>query len=965
MRYATIFQVILIVIGLCLGLFTLMAIGLLFGLGEEETLLVWRRGGLIGLAFSSLIAVLYSLHWRKKQIRFNAEMSAEGSTYSLAPRVSDASPTCDFWRRAPVSYIPRDGDGLCPHIAFELNGDSQLILFTLRSPTADYLDKQMLAEVATEWPKTEIRPAFRQQKDIPPTFEREMFVDPPHVLTQDPRMHLYWRELRPRYHHVLPLHTPDRGKDTDATPGSVKVKALLAALNTIPADGQGGIQFLVRPAPHSIFRAWEREAQKLQNRLNQRGSRMTGNADRTMSTNTQFGPGDEVVLQQKRDLIANRLRHESSTYEICLRVWSVSPHPAQARQEVKRIGNQVMAVLRGRFNHLTLGRSGKDWDTILNRRFPFWGGFIMTAPELGQLMRLPAAETARPFSKLHQAGANPLPPEGRIIAAAHEVIAVEQQLNGSSDKPVTANKRAYGTFVDASGQQILIGHPFAATTTHGLVTGSTGTGKSVAAANMALQDWLSGASVLVLDPHGTLIDDILRGVPTDREKDVVILDPADQQPFRFNVCQVNGELGLDVATEKVMEAIRVGTGASWQTSVGMREVLFNAVVLALGTNDQASMLDVAAVLDNEKRAAILRRNGAHLPQVKAAADFWRSKFPSWNDRDQKQALAAAQRRIDAFVRLGILRRTIGSSGRSVNLAEAIDRGRLILAPMPDEMGGEAKRIWGAILVREFIQVLRQQSAAGTTAQRATLIVDEVADSIGTLAGFIKVIITQLRKYGASAYFFAQNFSQLPEDVRQEMISNCRTQICFGAGIDDAEIAARILGQGVTAQDIQNLPPYHAYARLAVPGAQAEPVLIRMLPPVREKEPPPRPGPSARQPLSSHLPQLGETVPENLQAGLADKEIVAYLEKHAAGRSDELIKFLLSLPQERFEHICWVKRAYDQERRRRLLLFPGLVADKVRRIRALSRYQYGVPWWMSDTGYYHQLNEARGGRRERF
>lgn len=963
MRYATVFQITLIVIGLCLGFFILAAIGLLVGLGGEETLLSLRRYTLMGLALSSLTAVVYGLHWRKKQIRLNEEMAAAGRTFSLAPRVSDVPPSCDFWRRAPIGFLPRGGDALCPHVTFEVNRDSQAMLFTLRAPTADGLDKHMTAEVAVEWPKTEIRPAVQHKKEIPPAHEGEIFVDPPHTRAQEPQARVFWQELRPLKHHVYPLHTPEPEPGSQPGAGSIQATTLLAALNTLPADAQAGIQLLVRPAPRSVFRAWRRVANNLQNQLNQRGSKITGNAERTVTTHTQFGPSNEAELRQNLALITNRLRDEAFTYEVCLRIWSVNPHPARARQEVKRICKHITAALRGRLNELTEGRHGRDWETVLTRRFPFWGGFMMTATELGQFMRLPGVAAAAPFAKLHQAGANPLPPEGRIIAEPHEVIAVEQ-LNGHTNGRPVANKRAYGTFVDASGQQLLIGHSFAATTTHGLVTGSTGTGKSVAAANIALQDWLSGAGVLVLDPHGNLIEDILRGVPADREKDVVILDPADQQPFRFNVCQVNNELGLDVATEKVMEAIRIGTGASWQTSVGMREVLFNAVVLALGTIPQASMLDVAAVLDDEKRAAILRRSGVRLPQVKAAVDFWRSKFPSWNDRDQKQALAAAQRRIDAFVRLGMLRRTIGSSGRSVNLAEAIGRGRLILAPMPDEMGGEAKRIWGAILVREFIQVLRQQNETGAVSQRATLIVDEVADSIGTLAGFIKVIVTQLRKYGASAYFFAQNFSQLPEDVRQEMISNCRTQICFSAGVDDAQVAARILGQGVTAYDIQNLPPYHAFARLAVPGAQAQPVLIRMLPPVREKEPPPQPGLAARQPLSSHLPQPGEAAPENLQAGLLDKEIVAYLEKHAAGRSDDLIKFLLSLPQERFEHICGMKRAYDQERRRRLLLFPGLVADKVRRIRALSRYQYGAPWWMSDTSYYRQLNEGRGGRLER-
>jgi hypothetical protein len=962
MRYSTIFQGILIGIGLCLVVFVSVTIGHLLGLGEAETLLLVRRYALLGLVLSGIAAVTYSLHWHRRQTYLNEAMAANGRTFSLAPRVSDVPESCDFWRRAPSGYLPRNGNALCPHISFELNGDSQALLFTLRTPPGDGMDKQMRSEVAVEWPKTEIRPTVQQRKEIPPTHEREIFVDPPHEYAQKPGMYIFWQELRPAEHHAYPLHTPDLDARSQSQPGAIKTTALLAALNTLPADTQAGFQLLARPAPRSVFRVWKRIAKGFQNRLNQRGSKMTSNADRTATTHTQFGPADEDNLQQKLALINTRLLDEMYSYEICLRIWSVAPHPAQARREVKQISQHIAAAMGGRWNRLRDGRKGKDWETLLNRRFPFWGGFIMTATELGQLMRLPDKTAAAPFSKLHQAGANPLPPEGRIIAEPHETVTVGQ-LNGRVNGQSTASKRAYGTFVDASGQEILIGHSFTDTATHGLVTGSTGTGKSVAAANMALQDWLSGASVLVLDPHGNLIDDILRGIPTDREKDVVILDPADQQPFRFNVCPTHNKLGLDVATEKVMEAIRIGTGASWQTSVGMQEVLFHAVALALGTIPQASMLDVAAVLDDEKRAAILRRSGANQPHVKAAVDFWRSKFYSWNERDRKQSLAAAQRRIDAFVRLGMLRRTIGSGGRTVNLLEAIGSGRLILAPMPDEMGSETKRIWGAILVSEFIQVLRRQSAAGGVSQRATLIVDEVADSIGTLAEFIKTIVSQLRKYGASAYFFAQNFSQLPEDVRQEMISNCRTQICFSAGIDDAQLAARILGEGVTPYDIQNLPPYHAFGRLAVPGAQAQPTLIRMLPPVQAKEPPPRPGTAAWQPLSPQLPQSDDAIPEKLLPTLPDKEIVAYLEKHAAGRSDDLIKFLLSLPQERFDHICWVKRAYDQERRRRLLLFPGLVEDKVRRIRALSRYQYGVPWWMSDTGYYRQLNGGRGSRRD--
>ncbi|MCP4428585.1 MAG: hypothetical protein GY803_29215, partial [Chloroflexi bacterium] len=197
-------------------------------------LLPIRRYALIGLALSSAGAIVYGFYWRRGQIRLNETMAADGRTFSLAPRVGDVPETCDFWRRAPVSYLPRNGDALCPHISFELNGDSQALLFTLRAPTGDGLDQQITAEVAAEWPKTEIRPTVQQRKEIPPTHEGEIFVDPPHERAQKPRVHIFWQELRPAKHHAYPLHTPDPNQRSYQRPGRIQATALLAALNTLP-----------------------------------------------------------------------------------------------------------------------------------------------------------------------------------------------------------------------------------------------------------------------------------------------------------------------------------------------------------------------------------------------------------------------------------------------------------------------------------------------------------------------------------------------------------------------------------------------------------------------------------------------------------------------------------------------------------------------------------------------------------
>ena len=53
--------------------------------------------------------------------------------------------------------------------------------------------------------------------------------------------------------------------------------------------------------------------------------------------------------------------------------------------------------------------------------------------------------------------------------------------------------------------------------------------------NLITQDIQQGRGVAILDPHGDLIDSIMRYVPEHRVKDVILLDPGDTDfPIAFN-----------------------------------------------------------------------------------------------------------------------------------------------------------------------------------------------------------------------------------------------------------------------------------------------------------------------------------------------------------------------------------------------------------------------------------------------
>jgi hypothetical protein len=55
---------------------------------------------------------------------------------------------------------------------------------------------------------------------------------------------------------------------------------------------------------------------------------------------------------------------------------------------------------------------------------------------------------------------------------------------------------------------------------HMYIIGKSGTGKSQFIASLAIQDILNGEGVCIMDPHGDLIEDILRRIPPERAEDV-------------------------------------------------------------------------------------------------------------------------------------------------------------------------------------------------------------------------------------------------------------------------------------------------------------------------------------------------------------------------------------------------------------------------------------------------------------
>src|SRR5438034_239899 len=62
---------------------------------------------------------------------------------------------------------------------------------------------------------------------------------------------------------------------------------------------------------------------------------------------------------------------------------------------------------------------------------------------------------------------------------------------------------------------------------HLYIIGKTGTGKSTLIANLARQDLVHGEGFALLDPHGDLVEQVLRAVPPERQADLIYFNVPD------------------------------------------------------------------------------------------------------------------------------------------------------------------------------------------------------------------------------------------------------------------------------------------------------------------------------------------------------------------------------------------------------------------------------------------------------
>ena len=339
---------------------------------------------------------------------------------------------------------------------------------------------------------------------------------------------------------------------------------------------------------------------------------------------------------------------------------------------------------------------------------------------------------------------------------------------------------------------------------HMHVIGASGTGKSTFLLNLILQDIRRGEGVGVIDPHGDLIEAILDRIPENRIKDVVLLDPADEEySIGFNILAAHSDTEKNLLASDLVAVFR-RLSTSWGDQ--MNAVLANAVLAILESDRGGTLADLQRLLVEKP----FREEFLESVQDEQVVYYWRKEFPFLTGRPQGPVLT----RLNSFLRPKSIRYMVCQKENKLDFSHMMDSNKIFLARLSHgAIGEENAHLLGAFLVSKFHQTaMARQQTAEKLRHPFWLYVDEF-QHFATPS--MAALLSSVRKYRLGLVLAHQELHQLENrspEVASAVLSNAYSRVCFRLGDHDA----KKLGEGFGSFDsaaLQNLGVGEAICRI--------------------------------------------------------------------------------------------------------------------------------------------------------
>lgn len=339
---------------------------------------------------------------------------------------------------------------------------------------------------------------------------------------------------------------------------------------------------------------------------------------------------------------------------------------------------------------------------------------------------------------------------------------------------------------------------------HTHIIGATGTGKSTLIANLTIQDSTNGLGLVLIDPHGDLVDECLAHIPENRLKDIVLIDPSDIEfPVGLNILEAHSDNEKEILSSDLVASFRK-LATSWGDQ--MNAVLGNAILAILESSEGGTLHDLRRFLvEKDFRNKFLQ--SVQDPSVKY---YWHKTYPLL----KTNSIGPILTRLDTLLRPRTIRNMVIQK-TGLDFENLINTNKIILVKLSQGLiGTENSYLLGSLILSKIHQAAfaRQNKAIRNP---FFIYLDEFQNFI---TPSIKEMLSGVRKYNVGLILSHQDLQQLQREdgeLLNSVLGNTYTKIVFRVGEPDAKkLKDSFSSFDVT--DLQNLGRGEAVIRIEQP-----------------------------------------------------------------------------------------------------------------------------------------------------
>lgn len=373
---------------------------------------------------------------------------------------------------------------------------------------------------------------------------------------------------------------------------------------------------------------------------------------------------------------------------------------------------------------------------------------------------------------------------------------------------------------------------------HFYVIGQTGTGKSSVLQTMIRQDLKNGDGLCVIDPHGSLIEDILPFIPRERADDVIYFNPGDlERPMGLNLLEAETDEEKDMVA---LDAMNIMIKLFDEEIFGPRiqDYFRNGCLTLMEDSEGGALTDIVRLFTDDDYSKY-KVSKVKNPIVKS---FWIHQMAKTGAREKQEMIPYFAAKFGAFTTNTMMRNIIGQTKSAFDFHDIMQNKKILLMNLSKGETGEINsRLLGLIIVAKIqMAALKRQKLSKEKRQDFFLYIDEFQNYV---TESIEVILSEARKYRLSLNIAHQYLAQLEGNeakkgsrkvsIKDAVFGNVGTIMAYKIGAQDAEFMEKEFAPVFSGQDLINLDKFKGVIKLSVDTQPTRPFSITPLNPYKE------------------------------------------------------------------------------------------------------------------------------------